>query len=534
MLHADSAAACVCLRLLAIARGALGLRLERRFVDLLLDATGPPSRAEAPSLAAALSCLHILTRTHPNLRLLHAVAGAAVTGDSPAAPEAASTGGGLAAAELPYEEPVTAETDHEREERWRQQDLLLQHFVIPPLEAPLELPWGLAEAPLLPAWRLQRQQKREQLQLFSLRNSQVSDLLAAPLHAFDLLLWKLTVGGLYSLRNPQGSEALMRQQLGAVEHILFAYQTAAKMLLWEERGHGPLSDCGDDALFASVSAAADTKSSGQGGCLSSLGAAAADAEGLAAALSKCPPLCLSPSVSSALDSIAAELVGELTLGATALLQHGDVPGALECIGTFSCAAAETLQSRRIQALAQQQRHITRRRLQKAAEGPQRAVAVSQRLTALAVRELFLNSARGEPLRGAPESPKCFEVIDENEPCQGKELAAEAIDLEEEGGPLKQQDEAPVAKGAPFDCGRDFCELFDSFGSLEPLAFASVGTMLHGGEELRRALLAEATQRQQSAARGRGSKGGRGRWGVSLIDPQAKLETILNVLETHAE
>ncbi|OEH74648.1 hypothetical protein cyc_02003 [Cyclospora cayetanensis] len=400
---------------------------------------------------------------------------------------------------LPYEEPLKEETEAERALRWLQQDHLLQHFIIPPLERPLELPWGLAEAQLLPSWRLQRGDRRQQLQLFALRNSQAGDILAAPLHALDLLFWKLTPG-------------------------------AAKMLKWEEAGRGPLSDAGDEVCYA-WGGAGDAKSEGAPG--GGPPPSAVDAEALAAALSKCVPVCLSPVAASPCAAAACELVGELALGAVALLQHGDLPGAFESLNTSSTASL-VLHRRRVRSLAQQQRQATRKRMQRAVEGPQRAVLLAQRLTAVGLQSLAERSgSQGPPPSreggGSPEA--VVQVLEDGEELSSEELSSDSSGRTVQNLQLVEAEVSEEAEAEAADVGALLERYVLPCG--EAMPFSSVGTLLHAGEEVRLSLLERATERQQKATgRGRGSKGGGGNRGRGLpsLEPQAKLDSILSWLE----
>ena len=499
-------------------------------MGLLLDATAAPNEEEVPSLEAALSCLHILLRNHPHLRRLHAVAAA-----DPAAEAAAAAAGDAAGIVLPYEQPEGEETEVEREKRWRQQELLLQHFVIPPLEKPLELPWDLAEALLLPAWRLQWGDRRQQLQLFSLRNAQVGDLLAAPLHALDLLYWKLTtsgiggVAGCFLPRDKEEAELLRARRMASISAILRVFVCASKMLKWEETGRGPLADAGDEGLCAIWGGEGKTEGGGSpsGAPLSS----GIDVEALMATVGKCAPLCVSP-VACPSASLASQLVGEITLGATALLQHGALPGALECLDLGSSAAA--LQRRRVRSLARQQRQTTRRRLQKAAEGPQRAVLLCQRLTALALRNYLqvTTSQRGSRASASPhrQSPNCVEIVDCEQPSDRScAYTPEAIDVDEGNSNSRFPERTHPWNAMHPENEADIGDLLEQYSTVGAFAFASVGTMLHGGEELRLTLLEQATEKHLKASgRARGSKGGRGRG--PAMDPQAKIDSILTALE----
>lgn len=572
---------------MAILRGALLVQVDRRFVSLVLDATGPPNEEETPSLGAALNCLHIVLRTHPHLRHLHAAAAAVAAGDGggaaaapggeappegdvklsaagkaeaaaaaevpvTAATAAAETGGIL----LPYEEPPWVETLAERQQRWQQQELLLQHFVIPPLEKPLELPWGLAEAPLLPAWRLQRGSKGQQLQLLSFLNTQTQDILVAPLHAIDLLFCKLVAwreGPLGALSSDGGAAASAATTTGAtaaaaaeqteemrrqcmrrnIHFILRAYLSAAKMLKWEDMAKGPLADAGDEAACV---LGVETKTERGGGDSGGPSSCRVDACTLAAAVGKMAPMCLAPVSSPAAASTACELVGELTLGAVALLQHGDLPEALQYLDSGSAAAV--LQRRRLQSLALQQRLATRKRMQKAAEGPQRAVLLSQRLTALAVSSLAASCRKQhqQSLTGAATSPSssCFvEIVDAEEASSTScPYTAEAIAIDDESCDAGLG--APGGPKAPEEEEIDIMEALENYNTIGVMAFASVSTILHGGDELRQALLEKAAAKHPRAATGK-SKGGRGgnRGKGAALDTQAKLESILSTLECHA-
>lgn len=504
--------------------------MDRRFVGLVLDATGPLNEEECPSLGAALNCLHIVLRTHPHLRYLHAAAAAppeaapALSSEGLNADTVCTAATADAATLLPYEEPPWDESVSERELRWQKQELLLRHFVIPPLEKPLELPWDLAEAPLMPAWRLQRGGKQQQLLLFSLLNAQVGDILVAPLHALDLLFckmmaWRDARGALAGTTSEQ-AEMLREQSICNIDLILRAYLSAAKMLKWEETTRGPLADVNDEALCVLELEKADKTFSG--GSYSHC----TDVETLCAAVSKTSPLCLAPLASPA-AALACELVGELTLGSVAMLQHGDLPGALECPESGSAAAM--LQCRRMRSLALQQRQMTRRRMQKAAEGPQRAVLLAQRLTALALSNFAHSCSTRLPSAVAASSGKradFVEIVDADD--AGSESSMDTpngVDVEESSC---EEAAVPPAAGST-GVELDVMEALNGYGTLGVLSFASVSTILHGGDELRQSLLERAAEMQKKTiGKGKVTRGGRNK-GIAL-DPQARLEVILSALE----
>lgn len=502
--------------------------MDRRFVGLVLDATGPLNEEECPSFGAALNCLHIVLRTHPHLRYLHAAAAseaaAALSSEGLNANRVCTAATADAATLMPYEEPPWDESVLERELRWQKQELLLQHFVIPPLEKPLELPWDLAEAPLMPAWRLQRGGKQQQLLLFSLLNAQVGDILVAPLHALDLLFckmmaWRDARGALAGTTGEQ-AEMLREQSMCNIDLILRAYLSAAKMLKWEEMTRGPLADVNDEALCVLGLEKADKTFSG--GSYSHC----TDVETLSAAVSKTAPLCLAP-VASPTAALACELVGELTLGSVALLQHGDLPGALECLESGSAAAM--LQCRRIRSLALQQRQMTRRRMQKAAEGPQRAVLLAQRLTALALSNFAHICRTRLPSAVAASSGKpadFVEIVDADDASSESCVdTPNGVDIEESSC---EEAAVPPAAGST-GVQLDVMEALNGYGTLGVLSFASVSTILHGGDELRHSLLERAAEMQQkTTGKGKGTRGGRNK-GLAL-DPQARLEVILSALE----
>ncbi|CDJ49970.1 hypothetical protein, conserved [Eimeria brunetti] len=328
----------------------------------------------------------------------------------------------------------------------------------------------------------------------------------------------------------------------SIRCILHAYAAAARILKWEDRTRGPLADAGDEAAALLLGPEAKSERGGPPcwgpSCCSPEAAAAA-----AAAVGKMAPMCLSPVSSAVSSSAACEMVGELTLGAVALLQHGELPGSLQCIDSSSAAAV--LQRRRLQALVLQQRLASRRRMQRAAEGPQRAVLLSQRLTALALSSLAAASCSKQQQQqqqqhqwGRVVSPICspasvVEIVDaEAEGSSGSCLyTSEAAATAAAAAAADEADEAACGVCTPHE-DTDIMETLEQYSPLGVFSFVSVATALHAGDELRQALLQQAAEKQQKAA-GR-SKGGRGsRSKGAALDPQAKLEFILSTLECQA-
>ncbi|CDJ34759.1 uncharacterized protein EMH_0092630 [Eimeria mitis] len=237
------------------------------------------------------------------------------------------------------------------------------------------------------------------------------------------------------------------------------------------------------------------------------------------------------------------MVGELTLGSVALLQHGDIPGALQCLDSGSAAAV--LQCSRLQSLAMQQRLATRKRMQKAAEGPQRAVLLAQRLTALAVSSLAAANCSNKQQQQQQQqqqqvsgsvalstsAPELVEIVDAEAETSSVSCTytSEAIAVDDVSS--EKEAEACCAVDTP-DEDKDIMDMLEKYNTLGVMSFASVSTILHSGDELRQALLQRAAEKQQKiTGRSKGVRGGRNK-GTS-IDPQAKLDAILSILECNA-
>lgn len=558
---------CMC-SVLAVARGALGLRLDRRFVELLLEAfvEGPWYR---PSLSSALNCLHILLRPHPLLRVQHAMATATCAENFSDGNDdfrtrardprplvevfqaqrpslhATTTAAGVCQEtqqqlRFAFEEADEAEAPQDRTARLERQEAMLQHFVLPPLERALELPWGLAEAPLFPAWKLQRlrgvgkdlstqtqrqllgQEQSLQLGHFAARNAEfAADTVAAPLHALDLLFLKFSLCWNLPWKTAIALEAPRVQQIRAV---LDAFNAASEMLAWDEELNGPLEseEGGVSAISKQSGQQPTTQRDGTiaAGCAAHVGgdatlSSSADLESLAAAAKR---LALTAPLGGT-SSLGASWVGEVTLGSVALLQHGRLEGAFSHPDFGTLAAA--LQRQSLQQLMLQQRNQTRRRLAKIADGPQRAVALSQRLSAFCAAGGSLVSSSWGDLGVKDTAP--IDVTKEDAgaaPC--KSLSLQQKDGHNGELPLDKMSAVLFSEGCPLTC----------------CGFLSVASTLSLSDEIRISLTARAsaalgggpTRRRGVTGRGLPKNSGKNKGIISTLEGEMKLARVLDILE----